>query len=245
VPVNAVIDAERPHRLEVNGHLGDSLTGIRQDTEESWEKALRTFKFISNRFNFQRLFRTEELDVFLPKEPFVDRSAIAYARQLDMAFLEYQRMRPLDAGGVNYIFPFCEPRWVGFWLNRSLRWLRAPEFPELRGEAGRTRSVLLSKMSKMLYGGTAAKGLIDLKAAGKTLPSSRSIHFCLFACYANNPHFRKMVEDSLARLKRRQIFDGSFVDGVLRHFKAREPSTDNMLNGLVALDVLTETGRFE
>jgi outer membrane protein assembly factor BamD (BamD/ComL family) len=257
VPVNAILDAVRPHRLEVNGHLGDSLTGIRQDMDDSWEKALRIFKTISNRFNFQSLFRTEELDASLPKEPLVDRSAMAYARQLDMGFLEYQRMRPLDGVNVNYIFPFREPRWVGFWLNRApsetlgqslwirfLHNLRAREFLELRDGSGRTRSTLLSKISKCLYGTPTAKGRIDLASAGKALPSSRSIHFCLFACYANNPHFRKMVEDSLGRLKQREIFDRTFVDDVFRHFNARDPNSDNMLNGLIALDVLTETGRF-
>ena len=258
VPVNAILDGDRPHRLEVNGHLGDSLTGIRQDMDDSWEKALGIFKTISNRFNFQSLFRTEELDASLPKEPLVDRSAMAYARQLDMGFLEYQRMRPLDGANVNYIFPFREPRWVGFWLNRApsetlgqslwirfLHNLRAREFLELRDGSGRTRSTLLSKISKCLYGTPTAKGRIDLASAGKALPSSRSIHFCLFACYANNPHFRKMVEESLGRLKKREIFDRTFVDGVFRHFNARDPNSDNMLNGLIALDVLAETGRFE
>jgi hypothetical protein len=31
---------------------------------------------------------------------------------------------------------------------------------------------------------------------------------------------------------------------VFRHFNARDPNSDNMLNGLIALDMLTETGRF-
>jgi hypothetical protein len=258
VPVNAILDRDRPHRLEVNGHLGDSLTGIRQAMDDSWEEALQILKTISNRFNFQSLSRTEELDAFLPKKPLIERGEMVYARQLDMGFLEYQRMRPLDGANVNYIFPFREPRWVGFWLNRApsetlgqslwirfLHNLRAREFLELRDGSGRTRSTLLSKISKCLYGTPTAKGRIDLASAGKALPSSRSIHFCLFACYANNLHFRKMVEESLGRLKKREIFDRTFVDGVFRHFNARDPNSDNMLNGLIALDVLAETGRFE
>ena len=257
VPVNALLDALAPHRMEVNGHFGDSLTGIRQDMDDSWDKALQVFKSISNRFNFQSLFRPEELDVGLPKEPLIERSAMAYARQLDIGFLEHQRMRPLDGPNVSYIFPFRDPRWVGFWLNRKpaetlgqslwirfLHSLRAKEFLELKDGLGRTRSTLLSKISKCLYGTPTTKGRIDLASVGKVLPSSSSIHFCLFACYANNPHFRKMVEDSLRRLKQREIFDRKFVDDIFRHFTARDPNSDNMLNGLIALDVLTETGRF-
>jgi hypothetical protein len=243
--------------LEVNGHLGDSLTGIRQN-EDSWEKSLQIFCKISNRFNFQRLLPADEIAAFLPKEPLIDSASLSYARQLDLGYLEYQRMRPLDGPHVTHLFPFRDPKWAGFWLNRTpaetsgqslwlrfLKSLHAKEFMELKDGFGRTRAGVLTKMAAFLYGTSHSEGKIDLKQAGKVLPSNRSIHFCLFACHANNPHFRRTVDQSLARLKRRELFQPAFIDAVFRHFASREINSDNMLNGLVALDVMTEAGRFD
>jgi hypothetical protein len=71
------------------------------------------------------------------------------------------------------------------------------------------------------------------------------MHFCVFACHANNPHFRRMVDDSVKRLKGRDIFENAFIDDIVCRFISREPGTDRMLNGLVSLDVMAEAGIFD
>ena len=258
VPVGAILDGIAPRRLELNGHLGDSLTSIRQDLDESWDKALRVFCKISNRFSFQGLFPYDEITAFLPREPLVDSTLLSYARQLDLGYLEHQRMCPLDSPTVDYIFPCKEPRWVGFWLNRTpaetagqalwLRFLRslgAREFLEFNNGHGRTRTAALTDMAGLLYGTRKVRGKIDLCQVEKVLPSSATIHFCTFACYANNFHFRRMVDSSIERLRRRKIFRKEFVDEVIRGFNSRMPNTDNMLNGLVAIDVMAEAQLFD
>ena len=258
VPVGAILDTIAPRRLEINGHLGDSLTSIRQDLDKSWDKALRVFCKISNRFSFQGLFPYDEITAYLPREPLVDSTSLSYARQLDLGYLEHQRMCPLDSPTVNYVIPCREPRWVGFWLNRTppettgqalwLRFLRslgAREFLEFDNGKGRTRAAALTDTARLLYGTSNTRGQIDLSHVEKVLPSSATIHFCTFACYANNFHFRRMVDSSIERLRRREIFRKEFVDEVIRRFNSRMPNTDNMLNGLVTIDVMAEAQLFD
>ncbi len=100
-------------------------------------------------------------------------------------------------------------------------------------------------MAELLYGTESAKGKIDLSSADKVLDSSGTRHFCLFACHSNNAHFRKIVERSMKRLRRRGIFQHAFIDGVTRNFAARVPNSDSMLNGLISIDVMAEAQRFD
>jgi hypothetical protein len=258
VPADATLDAAAPCRLEIHGHLGDSLTGIQQNLDDTWEMALRLFCNLSNRFKLQFLFTPDELADFLPARPFVDSTSLAYSRQLDIGYLEHQSMRPLGSPSADYILPFEDPKWVGFWLNRSPAetagqslWLRflqslgASEFAEFRGTRIRTRSAARTRMAEFLYGTENTKGKIDLSSADKVLVSSGGLHFCLFACHSNNAHFRKMVDRSIERLRRRGIFQHAFIDGVTRNFAARVPNSDSMLNGLISIDVMAEAQRFD
>ena len=255
VPVGAILDQCAPGRYELNGHLGDSLTGIQQSLHQTWDEALRVFCKISNRFNFQQLFPSEQLIALLPKEPLID--SLSFPHQLDLGYLECQRMRPVDGPNVKYILPFRDPRWVGFWLNRlpeetygQSLWLRflhslgAEEFIELNGTRCATRKAALRQTTRFLYA-SKTEQKIDLTTINKAVPSEGTMHFCVFACHANNPHFRRMVDDSVKRLKGRDIFENAFIDDIVCRFISREPGTDRMLNGLVSLDVMAEAGIFD
>jgi tetratricopeptide (TPR) repeat protein len=258
VLVGAFLDNSVGRRLEVNGHLGDALTGISQNLHQTWNEALRVFCKISDRFHFQQMFPSDELADHLPRRPFVDCEVLSYSHQLDLGYLEHQRMCPLNGPNVEYVFPFRDPQWVGFWLNRTpaetlgqrlwflfLHSLNANEFIELNEGQCTTRPAALRQMTRHLYGSEEADEKINLSTVKKALPSQGTIHFCLFACHANNNYFRTMVEHSVARLRRRGIFDAAFIDSVVRHFSAREPNSDKMLNGLVSIDVMAEGGFFD
>ena len=245
-------------RDELHGNFGDSLTsGPRLSTSEhSWNDELRVFCRKSNFFALQTLFPASQISAFLPKTPFVNRERLPYAKQLDIGYLDGQRMRPLDTASVRYITPFRNSEWVGFWLNREpeelynrslllhfLRSLNAEEFPELTLDIGDTDGRL--QMAGFLYGIGEGKGVIDLSTVDKKLPVGKNMHFCLFACYANNASFRHLLSRSTKRLRRRKIFDTSFIDDVVRHFQAREFNADRMINGLISVDIMLEAGLFD
>jgi hypothetical protein len=248
-----------PGRIEIHGNFGDSLTsGPPPSTlDHTWQEALPVFCRKSNFFAMQSLFPPRQIASYLPPEPLIDSSRLSYAKQLDIGYLDGQRMRPLASGSVEYLTPFRSPQWVGFWLNRTAEelqnrslWisflcsLNAAEFPELNRSRVGDHVQAKEAMASFLYGEDNTKGVIDLSRSTKVLPSGRNMHFCVFACYANNASFRHMVDASIKRLKRRGIFDVGFVDDVVKHFESKAFNADRMVNGLVSLDVMAETGLF-
>ena len=226
--------------------------------QHSWQEALQVFCVKSNFFAMQRLFPRAQIDAFLPPEPLVDPANLPYAKQLDIGYLDGQRMRPLNGPLVQYLTPYRHSRWVGFWLNRTANelqgrslWIdflcgsRHLQFPELAARDVTNVDMAKKRLEIFLYGRGDIKGIIDLSKSRKTLPRGKNLHFCLFACYANNVSFRNLVGGSIARMRRRGIFDGRFVDDVLRHFEARSFNADRMVNGLVSLDLMAEAGLFD
>lgn len=258
-PVGAMMDEIAPDRYEVSGWFGALTNGPPKHLlEATWDERVEGICISSDRFNFQSLLPKDQILSFLPQKPFFDRKQISYYEQLGLGYFESQRLRPVDGIRVEFIFPFREPKWVGFWLNRTLEetvgqtvWLRflhslgASEYRELENTSGRTRSESRQDMTRFLYGTGDSKALIDLTAIKKVLPTQRSTHFCMFACFANNIHFRRMVDKSVGRLKRREIFQEVFIDKVTRRFEAQESNADKMLNGLIAIDVMSEAEMFD
>jgi hypothetical protein len=248
-----------PGRVELHGNLGDSLTGgpPLATIGHGWQESLPVFCRKSNFFAMQGLFPPAEIASFLPPEPFVSSSRLSYAKQLDFGYLDGQRMRPVNGPLVEYLTPFRNDRWVGFWLNRSaeevqdrslwitfLRSLNAPEFPELNCSRSANHAEARKEMMALLYGKDKTPGAIDLSKVGKALPGGRDMHFCVYACYENNASFRDMVHASIGRLRRRGIFENAFIEDVVKHFERKAPNADRMINGLVSLDLMTEAELF-
>ena len=94
-----------------------------------------------------------------------------------------------------------------------------------------------------LYGAGGA-GLVDRPNGTKTTPTSPTAHFCPLACYKNNHSFRHLVEQSLRRLRARQVFARSYIDQTMRRFENGEAESDRWLRGLISTDLALEVGHF-
>jgi len=260
VPIDTIFNQTCPQRLEINGWLGDALTKSppEEDMHGTWLDSLPVFNKINNRYQLQCFLPMEEVTASLPQFPLLDPEQIHPIDQLSIGFAEYQRIRPVNRPNVTHIFPFAEQDWVGFWLNRTpaercgqalwLRFLKTTgprEFFELQSATKLSRSNLRAEMETLLYGDKHSKGLINLAAATKALPAQHHTHFCQFTCSKNNPSYKRLLDFLIARLKKRGIFEPAFIDDVVRHFFARGPNIDRMLDGLLSIDVMMETGYFD
>jgi hypothetical protein len=258
--INRSLNQVSELRDEINGWLGDALTnGVPKEVLElSWKDCLPVFCRISNRFSLQCFLPEEEVLASLPQEPLIDVSRISTVDQLAIGFGEWQRFRPIDRPNVKHILPFAQPEWIGFWLNRTPEerleqslWINlhlsndGGEFFELQGHPSLTKDEAVELKGRYLYGDGASPGAVDLSQTQKMLPAKHSTHFCAYTCYSNNPAFRNVVETSLARLRKRGIFANDFIDAVVRHFHARSPFVDRMLEGLLNVDIKLEIGFFD
>ena len=99
------------------------------------------------------------------------------------------------------------------------------------------------KRIELLYGAGGA-GLVVRPSSSKTTPTSLTAHFCPLACYKNNSSFRHLVEQSLRRLRTRQVFACSYIDQTMRRFENGEAESDRWLRGLISTDLAIEVGHF-
>lgn len=260
VPIDSFFNRSMPRRFEINGWLGDALTKSppEEDMNCTWPDSLPVFNRINNRYQLQCFLPMEEVAAALPQSPLFDPDRIHPIDQLSIGLTEYQRIRPVDRPNVTHVFPFAAREWVGFWLNRTpaersgqalwLRFLQATgksEFFEMQGLSNLSRSNLRSVMESLLYGNGNNNGHVNLAAAEKTLPARHHTHFCAHTCYKNNQSFQRLFDFLISRLRKRGIFEPAFIDDIIRHFFARGPNVDRMVDGLLSIDVMLETGWFD
>jgi hypothetical protein len=256
VVAGQLMDQRYPGRIEVHGFGGDPLTDRPPPakTPSDWAGAVTAFLAKNDTFALQGLMPDSGRSL-LPSTPFVAESALSYDLQLNLGYRQAQRIRPMRVAESRYRFPFEDPRWSGFWLNRSapelagqtlfiglLRYLRSSVYFDLEACRGDTRDEVRRNRLAMLYGTKDAP--LPVGDSTKVLPRHRTAHFCLFACYRNNPSFAAMVDQALKRLRSRGVFDPSFIDGVEQRFRNGERGADKQLNGLMTTDIAIEAGRF-
>lgn len=252
------MDALVPGRMEVHGYLGAAISGARLPSPLSsqWSAAVRRFCTQNDAYGFQRLLPFDAAE-FLPSQPLLDPDDFHLDSQLDLGYRLPQRIRPVpDPVTASPVLPLEHRRWVGFWLNRGLqdlsgqsRLLRVlrkitEEFFELALCSATTRNAIQKERRDVLYGSADRPKLVDLTNPGKVLPRNPGKPFCFLACYRNNESFRRMIGQSIARLRAREVFPKSFVDRVLQRFERGEETADKMLRGLVVVDLVLETERF-
>jgi hypothetical protein len=244
-----------PNRVDVRGYLGDVLTGSKTSKSEpaSWAAALTGFSNNNDTFRWQSLVPIANM---LPGDAFVDANVLAFDVQLDLAYRQSQRIRLEQEPRLgNFIFPFEDARWVGFWLSRRrkhlagqrryinfIRSLGSEIFYDLQECSETSRRPLRQERMEKLYG--ANRTLVHQARAAKAMPKSPTEHFCMFACYKNNASFRHVVEQSLRRLRARDVFTRSFIDQTVRNFESGEVQSDRRLRGLVSVDLALEAGHF-
>ncbi len=243
---------------EIHGFLNDHISGS-VDLEmpsKSWETAKRVFCKANDQFGFQEYLNEKELHKLLPVKPFY--SDISYDRQLDLGYRQYQRIRPTNYLNVTFSFPFADKRWVGFWLNRShqelykqslyidmLTSLDSEVFTDLNYLKKSGKLLTKKKRKEFIYGKKQLLRYNFTKKEGKIAPLSSGAHFCFFACYKNNKDFKKMINNSIKRVKKRNIFYDSFIDSVMVSFLKADKEAEKKIKGIVSIDICLEAGVFE
>lgn len=247
------LSCDFPFRYEIHGYLNGSLTGntIPSGQSMSWKTALDMFCEKNNPFRLQDVLGEGIRYYFLPDKPFLDNKVLSYDRQLDLSFRQLQRIRPVDSVETKYILPFEDYRWAGFWLTRPFQDIAGQSlyiwflknfdtevFFDLKNTDSKNRNSMRKHRIQLMYGENKPVPSI-------ARPKNPTAHFCLFTCYLNNESFRKMLSQSISRLKGRKIFDVSFIEDAFQRFKSGDENAAAIVNGLVSVDLMLEVGVFE
>ena len=253
------MDDRYPDRIELHGHLNGVLTGAASSAGQlrTWIGAVHSFAVANDFFGWQKILTHIDPINLLPAKPFADPDVLPYHRQIDLGYRQAQRIRPRpDAETGLYKYPYENGGWLGFWLNRTseelagqrryLRFVSALNeeiFRDIAGYHDPARSDVQAHRRATFYGAGGVGGLVDLARAGKDIPRPDSRHVCLHAAYNNNPSFRRAIDASIGRLRKRNVFTPSFIDSVVRAFAQEVAGSDPMLNGLVSVDLVMEVGK--
>lgn len=252
IVANIVTRAIGPRR-DLHGYLNGALTGNTRSKSATPGSAIDEFVHKNNPFKLHAVAppdRAPLRDLVADTAPSLDD----YSR-LDLGFRQAQRIRLPAARGARPVFPYESAEWVGYWLTRGVeavreqrRWIRfigtldADVFPDLDGleyEPGRLRRDRLRR----IYGHGATPPMVSPPRDGIVLPRNPTTHFCAYSCYRNNASFRRVVDTSLARLRRRRIFPWRLERHIIRRFHAGEAKSADQLKGLVSIDIAIAAGR--
>lgn len=242
--------------IDIHGYLNDSVTGKRAVAEPGtdWTKAKSMFCDKNNTFGYQQFFRRKSFLQYLPDTPHLDHELLAYDQQLYLGYRQAQRIRPKDYAGISHICPYENRHWVGFWLNRSIpellhqalyidfvTSLQTEEFFDLQAIRKQGKPVTSDERIAFVYSQQLTK---QPKSCGKILPEKPTGHFNIFACYHNNKSFRKFVDNTMTRAKKRGVFRKNCVDNAMKKFLSGEKKATKHVNGIVSADIGMESGVF-
>jgi hypothetical protein len=241
----------RPY-FEIHGFLNDRLTGVGLPTAPSqdWSCAVAHALKANDQFGLGSFFRPDVLGSLYPRKPLSD--SLPFDLQIDIAYRQFQRIRPGEIKGVTYLCPYTDPRWVGFWLHRSFDELteqrlyvdtllasRIPEFFDLTQLEGEGRDTTKKGRLELMYG-NGKKRREFAQSQGVQAPLAATSHFCTFACYRNNAGFARYADQSLRRLRSRGLFHASFLDDVSRRFVQGDGQAEKITKGLLSIDSCME-----
>jgi hypothetical protein len=261
VMVEARLKKQYPLRADLHGyHLLMTLAdpGMRSS---NWREAKGYFCQANDPFGMQALVGKEQVRGLLPDKPFMPESVFPFSRQLDLAFRQAQRIRPVDSPAIQYILPYEDPRWIGFWFSRSfaeldgqrlwiqfIKELKNDVYFDLNNSKVRTRREFKKNQNFLVHGisvlyqkGSPVLNLLGLK---KSEPS-RGRHFHLLSTYRSNKSFHGLVQESISRLKGRHVFHSSFIDDAFRSFEGGALNAADTVKGLVSTDIMMEVGFFQ
>jgi len=243
--------------LDVQGHLNRPLTGgTDPDTiEPGWDGARRTFARRNDWFSFQHVFPRRLVLSLLPEKPPSQDPGLSHYRQLDLGYRQRQRIRPTATSAQALALPYETERWVGHWLAASdfekqgqRRWLGFVKtldtkvFFDMASLTEETRQEIDAARIAKFYNACGRPISVSKTDPQKVLAPPHG-HFSLFACYQNNQSFRKLVHEVIRRLDGRGVFDRSFTRSVFDNFVSGSWRGQQMLTGLLTVDVAIEVGR--
>lgn len=238
--------------VDVHGFLNGRLTGggLPSPPSATWSSAVAHALKVNDQFGLSSFVRHDVLEDLYPRKPLSD--LLPFDQQIDFGYRQFQRIRPGAIKGVTYICPYTDPRWVGFWLNRSFDELSeqqlyvdtllassVPEFFDLAQLASEGRATTKKGRIQLMYG-NGKKRREFAQSQGVQAPLAATSHFCAFACYKNNPSFARYADESLQRLRSRALFHESFVDDVSHRFAGGDKHAENIMKGFLSIDSCME-----
>ncbi len=252
VIVKQHLDDIAPKRRELHGFLNGQLTGARTQKQpsNSWSAAIGTFCQMNDTFLLQSFI--PDCHRLLPQESLAETFALSFDEQLSLALRQWQRIRLTPFPQQSELcFPFENRQWIGFWLSRGrhelagqsrylqfLRSLQGEVFFDLHACKGESRTALRKERLHQFCE-------LEERDTNKTRPKNPTAHFCVAACYRNNVSFRRTIDESINRLKRRRVFSPAFIDDTLLRFERDEQGAGKRINGLVSADLALEAGLFD
>ena len=260
VMVETHLKKQYPLRADIHGY-DMLLTKTKPGTGRSnWQESKISFCQNNDTFGLQASIGQDRVARLLPEKPSMSEAVLSFHRQLDLSFRQAQRIRPLDSRAIQYVLPYEDPRWIGFWLSRSspeladqrlwiefIKDLKNDVLFDVNNSKAKTRRDLKRDQNALVYGisvpyqkGSRALNFLGLKKHG----TSKGRHFHLLSTYRLNKSFHGLVQESINRLKGRNVFQLSFVDGVFTNFKAGDLNAADTLKGLVSTDIMMEMGFF-
>jgi hypothetical protein len=167
--------------------------------------------------------------------------------------LRAQRGMPKDSDSIKYLMPYLQDDWMAFWLHRSekerighdlflrmITHLDAEEFLDFNLLAARRQPLNKNEQMRLIYG---KDGLIPSRSRKTSIDPFAQI--CFYSLCRNSQSFKKVIDQSLLRLRKRSVFQPSAIDYIVKKFIKADPVGEKMMRGLITCDVALESGIFD
>ncbi len=233
----------------IDGYPNNAL--IAHKAYDSWHKASFDFLVLNDQFKWNAMFDRDWLLELMPDKPLTDMESLSYFDQLMLCY-RTQRARPSDSAKVQYLMPFADDDWIGFWLHRTslerqanslflkvITGQKMEEFVDFNLMAERKIPLSKNEQPNLLY---AKDGLLSSRPKHTSILPWAQI--CFYSLYTGSDSFKKMIDASLERLKKRGVFQPLLIEQIYQRFLRADPNAEKMMRGLVTCDVALEAGVF-
>jgi hypothetical protein len=233
----------------IHGHPNNHLIGTR--SFNSREEAKNDFIRNNDQFKWHAFFDHRWLQAQIPDDFMCPDIGLSYTDQLAHG-LRVQRVKPRDSDCIEYLMPYAQDDWIAFWLHRieeervgqdlflrMVTHLNAEEFFDFNLLSERRQPLNKNEQMRLIYG---KSGLISARSRKTSIDPFAQI--CFYSLYRNSQSFKKVIDQSLLRLRKRNVFQPSAIDYIVKKFMAAEPVGEKMMRGLITCDVALESGIF-
>jgi glycosyltransferase involved in cell wall biosynthesis len=233
----------------IHGHPNNPLIGMMAC--DSQDDAKNDFVRINDQFKWHTFFDKKWLHAQIPDDFMRQDVGLSYIDQLLLG-LRAQRGTPQDSDSIKYLMPYAQDDWMAFWLHRSeeermshdlflrmVTHLNAEEFFDFNLLSERRQPLNKNEQMRLIYG---KSGLISARSRKTSIDPFAQI--CFYSLCRNSQSFKKVIDQSLLRLRKRNVFQPSAIDYIVKKFMAADPAGEKMMRGLITCDVALESGIF-
>ncbi len=251
ISINQLAHASKSKTINlIHGYLNGEL--ITTHNFSDWEDAVVGFINSNDQYQWQFEFNQRWLREQLPNKALLEHDELPYYDQLSLAYRQAQRIKPSNYKNINFLTPFDDESWIGYWLNRSTNernhyrlWLNLislmeyEDFFDLNSLIEKNIEPNKENQMRILYG---QRGLVSSEPS--TRPLSPYAQICYYAVYQSNPSFKLFIDKSLRRLREKNIFRPRAIDNIYSRFLDGQFKAEKMIRGLVTTDIALESGLF-